>query len=88
MLATGMIVGYGYLIETFIAWYSGNPFEKYHDARQNRPFGPYASRLLVMICLQLSVPQLLWVPAVRRNPCRALGDLDLRQRRACGWSGT
>jgi molybdopterin-containing oxidoreductase family membrane subunit len=29
MLATGMIVAYGYLMETFMAWYSGDIFEKY-----------------------------------------------------------
>ncbi len=30
LLATGMMVGYGYLIETFMAWYSGNQFDYYH----------------------------------------------------------
>src|SRR6188508_2193527 len=28
MLLTGSIVGYAYLVEYFIAWYSGNPFER------------------------------------------------------------
>ena len=27
MLATGMMVTYGYVMEFFIAWYSGNPYE-------------------------------------------------------------
>ena len=27
MLATGLIVGYGYVIEAFMAWYSGNIYE-------------------------------------------------------------
>ena len=27
MLATGLMVSYGYLMEHFIAWYSGNPYE-------------------------------------------------------------
>ena len=27
MLATGMMVGYGYVMELFIAWYSGNLYE-------------------------------------------------------------
>ena len=27
MLATGLIVAYGYMIEAFIAWYSGNTYE-------------------------------------------------------------
>ncbi len=39
MLATGMIVAYGYLMETFMAWYSGDIFEQY--LIMNRMFGPY-----------------------------------------------
>ena len=44
MLATGLIVAYGYMIEAFIAWYSGNMFEKFMP--MNRMFGPYAVVLL------------------------------------------
>ena len=29
MLVTGLIVGYGYMIEIFTAWYSGNIYEWY-----------------------------------------------------------
>ncbi|HLA12298.1 MAG TPA: NrfD/PsrC family molybdoenzyme membrane anchor subunit, partial [Pyrinomonadaceae bacterium] len=29
MLATGLIVGYGYVIEAFFGWYSGNKYERY-----------------------------------------------------------
>ncbi len=39
MLATGLIVAYGYVIEVFIAWYSGNEYERFMMA--NRVFGPY-----------------------------------------------
>ena len=31
MLATGLIVAYGYMMETFMAWYSGNTYEQLHD---------------------------------------------------------
>ena len=41
MLATGMIVGYGYLMETFIAWYGKNPYEQ-DQMLYSRPFGIYA----------------------------------------------
>ena len=27
MLVTGLIVAYGYLIEAFVSWYSGDPYE-------------------------------------------------------------
>ena len=29
MLATGLIVAYGYMMEVFIAWYSGNQYEQF-----------------------------------------------------------
>jgi len=40
MLATGLIVGYGYVMEAFFGWYSGNRYEPLHDL--NRMHGPYA----------------------------------------------
>src|SRR5947199_8996635 len=40
LLVTGLIVTYGYLIDTFIAWYSGNEYEWYMT--MNRMRGPYA----------------------------------------------
>ncbi len=40
MLATGMIVAYGYMFETFMAFYSGNHYERY--MMMNRMAGPYA----------------------------------------------
>src|SRR5689334_11962187 len=41
MLATGLIVFYGYIMEAFFGWYSGSPFEKYMTFN-NRMVGPYA----------------------------------------------
>ena len=29
MLATGLIVAYGYMMETFMAWYSANNYEEF-----------------------------------------------------------
>ncbi|HTS60037.1 MAG TPA: NrfD/PsrC family molybdoenzyme membrane anchor subunit, partial [Terriglobales bacterium] len=40
LLATGLMVTYGYVMEIFMAWYSGSPFEAYMS--RNRIFGPYA----------------------------------------------
>src|SRR5438094_6906555 len=39
MAAQGLIVTYGYLIETFISWYSGNEYEWYMT--MNRMFGSF-----------------------------------------------
>ena len=33
MLATGLIVAYGYMMEAFMAWYSGEHLRAVHDAR-------------------------------------------------------
>src|SRR5205823_5031973 len=46
-LTTGSIVGYAYAMEFFIAWYSGNPFEKFTFV--NRAFGPYGWGYWIMI---------------------------------------
>ncbi len=66
MLATGLIVGYGYIIEIFIAWYSGNPFEWYMMV--NRITGPYAVQWWSLILCNILLVQLLWLKRVRSNP--------------------
>jgi Ni/Fe-hydrogenase subunit HybB-like protein len=58
-------VGYAYAMEVFIAWYSGNPYERY--AFWNRAFGPYGWGYWIMISCNVITPQLFWVKAIRRN---------------------
>jgi Ni/Fe-hydrogenase subunit HybB-like protein len=65
MLATASIVIYGYAMEAFISFYSGDPFERYMTL--NRAFGPYAPVYWFMLVCNVLVPQLLWLRAVRRN---------------------
>src|SRR5690348_15179986 len=65
MLATGMIVAYGYLMETFMAWYSGDIFEKY--MMMNRMFGPYGWMYWLLILFNILIPQLLWVRRLHTN---------------------
>ncbi|MDB6017088.1 MAG: hydrogenase [Pedosphaera sp.] len=64
-LATGSIVGYAYAMEFFIAWYSGNPYERY--AFINRAVGPYAWGYWIMIGCNVITPQLFWFKKVRTN---------------------
>ena len=52
MLATGLIVAYAYILETFTAWYGGDVFEQ--AAFWHRMTGPYAVGLLVADDLQHS----------------------------------
>ena len=65
MLATGLIVAYGYMMETFMAWYSGNEYEKF--MMMNRFKGPYATMYWSLIFCNVAVPQLLWSPKIRGN---------------------
>ncbi|MEX0703792.1 MAG: NrfD/PsrC family molybdoenzyme membrane anchor subunit [Planctomycetales bacterium] len=65
MLASGLIVGYGYLVETFIAWYSGHEAEMLMV--RNRTFGPYAPLYWLLIACNILIPQLLWFQRVRFN---------------------
>ncbi len=65
MLATGLIVAYSYAMETFMAFYSGNPFDRFMI--MNRMFGPYAVVYWILIAANLAIPQLLWFSKVRRN---------------------
>jgi molybdopterin-containing oxidoreductase family membrane subunit len=65
MLVTGLIVAYGYLMEVFFAWYSGNPHE--WALTVNRAQGPYRFTYWSLIACNVVIPQLLWFRAVRRN---------------------
>ena len=65
MLATGLIVAYGYMMETFMAFYSGDLYEKYMIL--NRWKGPYAVAYWSLIACNIVIPQLMWSRRVRRN---------------------
>jgi Ni/Fe-hydrogenase subunit HybB-like protein len=66
LLATGLIVTYGYFMEAFMAWYSGNGFEQYVVV--NRMFGPYWPWYWVLIGCNCLAPQLMWLRSMRQNP--------------------
>jgi len=66
MLATGIIVAYGYMMETFMAFYSGNTFDRFMI--MNRMTGPYALIYWILISCNIAIPQSLWSKKVRRSP--------------------
>ncbi|MDZ7265731.1 MAG: polysulfide reductase NrfD [candidate division KSB1 bacterium] len=66
MLATGLIVCYGYAVEAFMAWYSANEYEWY--MMWNRWTGPYAPAYWALLFCNLVVPQLLWIEKVQSSP--------------------
>jgi molybdopterin-containing oxidoreductase family membrane subunit len=63
MLVTGLIVGYGYAVEAFTSWYSGNHFERYFLL--NRIFGPYKWIWMSLILCNILAIQPLWLRKVR-----------------------
>src|ERR1700742_2050404 len=65
MLATGLIVAYGYFFEFFMAKYSGNKFDLF--LVQQRLHGPYAPYYYALILCNILTPQLLWIQKVRTN---------------------
>jgi molybdopterin-containing oxidoreductase family membrane subunit len=65
ILATGTIVGYAYATEFFIAWYSGNPYERFIFI--NRAFGPYAWAYWTMISCNVLSPQFFWFKKLRTS---------------------
>ncbi len=65
ILLTGTMVGFAYITEFFVAWYSGVQYEQY--AFTNRMFGPYAWAYWTMMSCNLFFPQFFWFKKLRRN---------------------
>jgi molybdopterin-containing oxidoreductase family membrane subunit len=65
MLATGLIVAYGYLMEVFMSWYSAGEYERY--MMLNRIKGPYGPAYWALILTNILIPQALWLRRVRTN---------------------
>jgi Ni/Fe-hydrogenase subunit HybB-like protein len=65
MLVTGLIVAYGYTIEAFTAWYSGDKYEGFMI--WNRLTGPYAPVYWALLLCNVVIPQSLWLRRVRSS---------------------
>lgn len=66
MLAMGLMLTYSYVVEIFIAWYSGNVPERYTYLFA-RPLGPYAVVYWIMTILNVVTPELFWIKRFRTN---------------------
>jgi Ni/Fe-hydrogenase subunit HybB-like protein len=78
-LAVGSIVGYAYAMEFFIAWYSGNPYERFQffQTRAADPFiigpmlhirpAPYWWAFWTMVTCNVVVPQFFWFKKIRTS---------------------
>ena len=65
MLGTGLIVAYGYGMEAFFAWYSGDKYESF--MYWNRITGPYWWSYALLILCNIAIPQALWSKKIRQN---------------------
>ncbi len=65
LLTTGMMVGFAYSMEFFIAWYGGNKYEV--AAFVNRATGPYWWAYWTMITCNVISPQFFWSKKLRTN---------------------
>jgi molybdopterin-containing oxidoreductase family membrane subunit len=66
MLGTGCIVGYGYCMEVFMAWYSASHWEFF--MMWNRMFGPMGWAYWLLILSNLAIPlTTLWSRKLRVN---------------------
>jgi hypothetical protein len=59
-------VAYAYIMETFMAWYSGSVFEQ--QAFWNRMTGPYSAQYWFLITCNVVAPNLLWIRKFRTSP--------------------
>lgn len=67
LLAMGWLLIYSYVCEFFIAWYSGNPYERFTFLNA-RPLGPFGWIFWAMIAANVVAPQLLWSRRIRTTP--------------------
>jgi Ni/Fe-hydrogenase subunit HybB-like protein len=65
LILTSLIVGYAYAMEYFIAYYSGELYER--DVFWDRLFGQYWWAGWSMVIFNAVVPQLLWFKGIRFN---------------------
>jgi len=66
LLATGWLVAYGYLVENFMALFSGDRYEI--DMTVDRWTGFYAPVTWGLMLCNVALPQLLWWRRARRSP--------------------
>jgi molybdopterin-containing oxidoreductase family membrane subunit len=65
IIGMGGIVATAYATEFFIAWFSGNEYERF--AFINRAMGPYAWSYWIMVGCNVLTPQLLWFKKIRSS---------------------
>ncbi|MDZ7690111.1 MAG: NrfD/PsrC family molybdoenzyme membrane anchor subunit [Balneolaceae bacterium] len=65
MMVTGQLVAFAYLMEAFVAWYSGYIYEQ--GIFWLYATGPYAWGFWILMFCNVVTPQFLWSKYIRRN---------------------
>jgi len=65
LLTTGLIVAYGYLSETFMAWWSGDVYEQ--SMMRDRLQGQYGFVYWIVLACNVLAPQVLWSKRARTS---------------------
>lgn len=65
IIFTGLIVGFAYLTEFFMAWYSRNPMEM--EIFRYRPTGDYAAGFWIMVVCNTMMPLLFFFKRIRTS---------------------
>jgi molybdopterin-containing oxidoreductase family membrane subunit len=66
MIATSLVVAHGYITDTFMAWYSGDAYDKFITI--DKFTGAYAIPGCLFMLMDVGAVQLLWFRAVRERP--------------------
>jgi molybdopterin-containing oxidoreductase family membrane subunit len=66
LLVMSLLVGHGYFTDTFMAWYSADPYDKFIVA--DKFTGAYAYSGWMLMIMDVGVPQLIWLRRVRESP--------------------
>ncbi|HEY4310282.1 MAG TPA: NrfD/PsrC family molybdoenzyme membrane anchor subunit [Pirellulales bacterium] len=67
VLATSLLTSYGYLSEQFLSWFGHETAERYVYWNRLSAFGQYATLAWTVFLCNTVVPQLFWIPPLRRN---------------------
>ncbi|MDI1480957.1 NrfD/PsrC family molybdoenzyme membrane anchor subunit [Polyangium sp. y55x31] len=66
VLVTSWVVTYSYILEFFMAWYSGDEYEIFQFF-EARPFGPWAWIFWMMMICNAVIPQVFWFRKARHS---------------------
>ena len=86
MLATGLIVAYGYVIEAFMSWYSGNRYDAF--MLWNRLHGPYASFYYSLLFCNIGLPAVALDQQASHQAGLRCSSSRWTCWSACGWSAS